>query len=132
LEELAKSYNPNYQDMAVKAAVVGFEELTKAPEGGESEKREGGEEVEEEIGDGELDELERKDLEALLLMDEGDMVETDEGSGMREFRSRRSLLRDSNGDAQCTGSTSISRTRYTILGKVCAIMPSIGWSALAS
>lgn len=25
---MAKGYNPNYQDMAVKAAVVGYEELT--------------------------------------------------------------------------------------------------------
>ncbi|CAD6578508.1 MAG: hypothetical protein TREMPRED_002209 [Tremellales sp. Tagirdzhanova-0007] len=77
LEELAKGYNPNYQDMAVKAAVVGYEELNKAAEVGE--------EVEEDIGDEELDELEKKDLEGLLLMDAGDVVEVDEEGGVYEY-----------------------------------------------
>ena len=62
--------------MAVKAAVVGYEELNKAAEVGE--------EVEEDIGDEELDELEKKDLEGLLLMDAGDVVEVDEEGGVCE------------------------------------------------
>lgn len=77
LDDLAKSYNPNYQDMAVKAAVVGFEELTKPVKEGE--------EVEEDITEREMDELEKKDLEGLLLMDQGDVQEDeDEEGGIRE------------------------------------------------
>ena len=34
MDELAKGYNPNYQDMAVKGAVVGYEELYKKAEPG--------------------------------------------------------------------------------------------------
>ncbi|WVO16024.1 hypothetical protein L204_103689 [Cryptococcus depauperatus] len=71
LRELAKGYNPNYQDMAVKAAVVGYEELTgiRYREGeNEGNKREE-KEVIQEIEDKELEELEKKDLEALLLSD---------------------------------------------------------------
>ena len=59
--------------MAVKAAVVGYEELNKVAEGGD--------EVEEEIGDEELDELEKKDLEGLLLMDAGDVMGVEEEEG---------------------------------------------------
>ncbi|ORY27327.1 glucosidase II beta subunit-like-domain-containing protein [Naematelia encephala] len=69
LEDLSKGYNPNYQDMAVKAAVVGYEELTKVPEGEPHPAEEG---TEEEIEDKELDELENRDLEGLLLADMGD------------------------------------------------------------
>ncbi|KAK4686760.1 protein kinase C substrate 80K-H, partial [Tremellales sp. Uapishka_1] len=60
LEELSKGYNPNYQDMAVKAAVVGYEELYKTEETKPDE-------AEEEITSKELDDLEKKDLEGLLL-----------------------------------------------------------------
>jgi protein kinase C substrate 80K-H len=84
LEELSKGYNPNYQDMAVKAAVVGYEELTK-PFDEESEvKVEESTEVteeEEEIQDKELDELDKKDLEGLLMMDVDGEVETTEDEG---------------------------------------------------
>ena len=70
--------------MAVKAAVVGYEELTK-PFDEESEvKVEESTEVaeeEEEIQDKELDELDRKDLEGLLMMDVDGEVETTEDEG---------------------------------------------------
>nr|WVH01963.1 protein kinase C substrate protein [Naematelia aurantialba] len=69
LEDLSKGYNPNYQDMAVKAAVVGYEEFMKVPEGEPHPADEG---TEEEIEDKELDELEKRDLEGLLLADMGD------------------------------------------------------------
>lgn len=95
---MAKGYNPNYQDMAVKAAVVGYEELTgiKYREGeseGEMEvKKEQNEEddKEEEITEEELEELEKEDLEALLLSDTTDEKEEDEeddGTSLCEFRS---------------------------------------------
>ncbi|WVQ94203.1 hypothetical protein IAU59_001281 [Kwoniella sp. CBS 9459] len=92
LSELAKGYNPNYQDMAVKAAVVGYEELTGAaalssasanegedvkPDVEQAQKQDNDEE--EEIKDWELDELDRKDLEALLLSDITDV--SSNGSG---------------------------------------------------
>lgn len=70
LEELSKGYNPNYQDMAVKAAVVGYEEITKPfEEAAGAEDGSAETSVDEEIDDKELDELERKDLEGLLMMD---------------------------------------------------------------
>jgi protein kinase C substrate 80K-H len=79
LEELSKGYNPNYQDMAVKAAVVGYEELTKSFDEVEGEEPQGETEVEEEIEDKELDDLERKDLEGLLMSDvDGEDDEADE------------------------------------------------------
>lgn len=95
---MAKGYNPNYQDMAVKAAVVGYEELTgiKYREGeseGEMEvKKEENEEddKEEEITEEELEALEKVDLEALLLSDTTDGEEEDEeddGTSLCEFRS---------------------------------------------
>ncbi|WWC90142.1 uncharacterized protein L201_005075 [Kwoniella dendrophila CBS 6074] len=107
LDELRNGYNPNYQDMAVKAAVVGYEELqgltssyTSTPEEGDSltsqneeqhqvsepievkqeEEGEEGKQVEEpEIQDWELNELERKDLESLLLEVEPEDEDDDEG-----------------------------------------------------
>lgn len=96
LEELSKSYNPNYQDMAVKAAVVGYTELLDAAHGATSESGDAApsdaavKEVEEEITDRELDELERKDLEAVVLADltelEGDDDDDDEsGDGIRPY-----------------------------------------------
>lgn len=93
LREMAKGYNPNYQDMAVKAAVVGYEELTgiKYREGeneGETEvKKEEQEEgdKEEEITEQELEALEKEDLEALLLSDttdENEEDDEDDGTGL--------------------------------------------------
>lgn len=76
--------------MAVKAAVVGYEELTKPFEEA-AEGAEGGaastEMAEEEIEDKELDELEKKDLEGLLMMDvdgETDEEEAEEDLGICE------------------------------------------------
>ncbi|WVW81324.1 hypothetical protein I302_103315 [Kwoniella bestiolae CBS 10118] len=88
LDELSKGYNPNYQDMAVKAAVVGYEELTGKAAASPSEEEkpqvdQPPQEQEEEIKDWELDELERKDLEGLLWQagpeDEGDDDDEEEG-----------------------------------------------------
>ncbi|WWD22735.1 hypothetical protein CI109_107228 [Kwoniella shandongensis] len=86
LSELAKGYNPNYQDMAVKAAVVGYEELTGAaaptegeePTAIEGEVKQEEEEKEEEISDNELDDLDRKDLEGLLLSDIGESLDDED------------------------------------------------------
>jgi protein kinase C substrate 80K-H len=76
--------------MAVKAAVVGYEELTKPFEevevGGEGE-RQAEVEQEEEIEDKELDDLERKDLEGLLMSDvdgEDDEVDEESDVGLRK------------------------------------------------
>ena len=77
LDELSKNYNPNYSDMAVKAAVKGYEELTKPPETVEDEEIR--EEVDDEIKNDELDELEKKDMEGLLLLDIDDVEHEDEG-----------------------------------------------------
>lgn len=82
LEELSKGYNPNYQDMAVKAAVVGYEELTKPFDEEAEVKVEESQvgDVEEEIEDKELDELDKKDLEGLLMLDvDGEEKSEDEG-----------------------------------------------------
>jgi protein kinase C substrate 80K-H len=88
LDDLAKGYNPNYQDMAVKAAVVGWEELSGKviPDGeqteGTSESQTADEE--EEITDKELEDLEKKDMEGLLLLDGVSDLEGDEGEGIRK------------------------------------------------
>lgn len=115
LDDLAKGYNPNYQDMAVKAAVVGFQELNKPVEGGE--------EVEEEIANPELDELEKKDLEGLLLMDGGDESEIEEEEG----GIRESHRQDNRIYPQYIGSTSISPMLCTTLGRIYATSRLIGW-----
>ncbi|KAK8844712.1 hypothetical protein IAR55_006562 [Kwoniella newhampshirensis] len=86
LSELAKGYNPNYQDMAVKAAVVGYEELTgvaaptegEEPSSTETPVKQEEEDKEEEITEQELDEMERKDLEGLLLSDIEESTDDDE------------------------------------------------------
>lgn len=85
LDELTKGYNPNYQDMAVKAAVVGYTELTAIAGAGESAAEgDQGQEVKpdteavEDITDRELDDLDRKDLEGLLLSED---VEEDDDDG---------------------------------------------------
>ena len=84
----------------MKAAVVGYEELTK-PFDEESEiKVEGSTEVteeEEEIQDKELDELDKKDLEGLLMMDVDGEVETTEDEG--EVGLRKSPPRDVTDDS---------------------------------
>lgn len=91
MEDLVRSYNPNYQDMAVRAAAVGYMELfhggaTPPAEGSGTGAAAGGkqpsdekaekeaeteynveEETEEEINDKELDELDKTDLMGLLV-----------------------------------------------------------------
>ena len=67
--------------MAVKAAVKGYEELTKPPEVVEGEPE--GEKEDDEIQDKELEELEKKDLEGLLLLDDIDLE--DEDTGLCEY-----------------------------------------------
>ena len=105
LAELKKGYNPNGQDMAVKAAVVGYEEFLKgddpasnivstspaeptsdASDSLEAEAKTPDLDVEEEISDRELDEIDRKDLDGLLLSEafEED-EEEDEGDSMRKW-----------------------------------------------
>ena len=101
LDQLRTGYNPNYQDMAVKAAVKGYEELyASAPavtasepdadssadfaEGVEPIERDQDKRQQEEkpqrVGDWELDQAERKDLEGLLLQDMQDSAaDSDEG-----------------------------------------------------
>jgi hypothetical protein len=90
MEDLVRSYNPNYQDMAVRAAAMGYMEVyhggaTPPAEGGgaggkqeemaggqqpvkeEEKKEEEVEDKEEEVTDKELEELERLDLMGLLV-----------------------------------------------------------------
>lgn len=76
--------------MAVKSAVVGYEEITKFPVVESDAEAEA--EAEEEIADKELDDLERKDLEALLLMDSGDEVEGTEEGGICECFVKTTLI----------------------------------------
>jgi protein kinase C substrate 80K-H len=81
--------------MAVKAAVVGYEELTKpfeeVSDGNEEETKVDVEKVEEEeeIEDRELDELEKKDLEGLLMADvDGEVDEAgdeEDDVGLRRY-----------------------------------------------
>jgi protein kinase C substrate 80K-H len=87
LDDLTKGYNPNYQDMAVKAAVVGYEELYAPAQAAATDLPEGVEPIEVEkpaekaprVGEWELDQADRKDLEGLLLQDMQDAAVTDEG-----------------------------------------------------
>lgn len=81
--------------MAVKAAVIGYEELTKPfEEEGEVKVEEGAVEVEEEIEDKELDELDKKDLEGLLMMDVDGEVETTDDEGDVGLRKSNDTGRD--------------------------------------
>jgi protein kinase C substrate 80K-H len=73
--------------MAVKAAVVGYEELTKPFDEVEGAEQQAEVEQEEEIEDKELDDLERKDLEGLLMSDvdgEDDEVDDESDVGLRK------------------------------------------------
>ncbi|KAL7409765.1 glucosidase II beta subunit-like-domain-containing protein [Mrakia frigida] len=110
-EDLVRSYNPNYQDMAVRAAAMGYMEIyhdgkTPPAEGSgtgveEEETRreevdgEGepvvdesgeGEEKEEEIKDEELEELEKVDLMGLLVgWEDGSVSGAGKEDTLREF-----------------------------------------------
>ncbi|KAL7424783.1 hypothetical protein Q5752_000467 [Cryptotrichosporon argae] len=78
LDELSKGYNPNYQDMAVKAAVVGFQELmglTDANGEGGDVKPDVVEHGQPEIEDREIDEVLGVDLDNLLLTAEDEVEE---------------------------------------------------------
>ena len=119
LEELSKSYNPNYQDMAVKAAVVGYEELRDGPqseEGEEGKEEKPTAEGEEEIEDRELDDVERKDLESLLLSDDDDLEYDDEG-GLRELIPNFSSSELTRDMMQFTNWTNTFLMRCTTLGR---------------
>lgn len=99
LSELSKGYNPNGQDMAVKAAVVGYQEFLKGDDPASNvvsttpaeptsdaadslvSEDSTTPDIEEEITDRELDELDRKDLDGLLLseaIEEDDEEEDDD------------------------------------------------------
>lgn len=104
LDELSKGYNPNGQDMAVKAAVVGYKELIGAQEDAQAvpeTEDEGiqGEEVEEakvepkvepklntvrdpdgHLANFDVDKIVNMDLEGLLVSDDSD----DDDEGLRE------------------------------------------------
>lgn len=67
LKELSEGYNPNYQDMAVKAAVVGYTEKYGAST---EEQAQGEEQGDEGVSEEELDELEKVDLDSLLMSGE--------------------------------------------------------------
>lgn len=109
MEDLVRSYNPNYQDMAVRAAAMGYMEVyhggaTPPAEGGgaggksedmsggqqpvkEEEKEEASleEEEETEVSDEELEQLEKLDLMGLLVgWDDGSDLGTDDESSIRE------------------------------------------------
>ncbi|KAJ9118653.1 hypothetical protein QFC22_003873 [Naganishia vaughanmartiniae] len=88
LKELSEGYNPNYQDMAVKAAVVGYtekygtttsdveqtaEEPSENPEAGAEADQETSEPAVDLVSDQALDELEKLDLEALVVSADSDM-----------------------------------------------------------
>lgn len=78
LKGLKQGYNPNYQDMAVKAAVVGFTELVN--DDGQFVNGQNVPSVEQ----AELDRIDRLDLVGLVMGDDGDDDdddETDESSG---------------------------------------------------
>ncbi|KAJ9126072.1 hypothetical protein QFC24_002344 [Naganishia onofrii] len=93
LKELSEGYNPNYQDMAVKAAVVGYtekyspqpiEETSETPT--ENPTSEQNQQPEDEqslpvVTEQELDELEKLDLEALIVSADSDVGGTGEGQG---------------------------------------------------
>ncbi|GHJ89304.1 hypothetical protein NliqN6_5706 [Naganishia liquefaciens] len=77
LKELSEGYNPNYQDMAVKAAVVGYtEKYVKPAEAVEAAQETSAEHTQEEespevgVSEQELNELEKLDLDALLMSGE--------------------------------------------------------------
>ncbi|BEJ14197.1 hypothetical protein CspHIS471_0313710 [Cutaneotrichosporon sp. HIS471] len=79
LDELAKGYNPNGQDMAVKAAVVGYKELigdVETPEAADGEEKETPEaklntvrSPEEHLSGFDVDRVVNVDLESLLVDD---------------------------------------------------------------
>lgn len=87
MHELAEGYNPNYQDMAVKAAVVGYQEsfvdAAAAQVEGEVEAPPQQDEAAE--LQAELDQLDRVDLTALAMsFDDSSPASEEEGEGARE------------------------------------------------
>jgi protein kinase C substrate 80K-H len=75
LKELSENYNPNYQDMAVKAAVVGFTENFVRGEGSPDEEEGARGELQ-----STLEELQKTDLTGLLMAGDGDMAESSDDS----------------------------------------------------
>lgn len=84
MEDLVRSYNPNYQDMAVRAAAKGYMELfhggqTPPAEGtGSGDPAEGEEEEEEKVWEGEISDMELSALDEVDL--EGLLVGWEDGS----------------------------------------------------
>lgn len=76
LKELSENYNPNYQDMAVKAAVVGYTENFVRGEGSPDEEEDGRGELKTT-----LEELQRTDLTGLLMAGDGDTAESSDDGG---------------------------------------------------
>jgi len=119
--------------MAVKAAVVGYEELTKpfeeVSDGNEEETKVDVEKVEEEeeIEDRELDELEKKDLEGLLMADvDGEVDEPgdeEDDVGLRGYSFHWFRLELT---CQYTELRSISRTRCMSSMRTYVISPWTG------
>ncbi len=85
LKELSENYNPNYQDMAVKAAVVGYTENFIRGEGSPDEEAHGRDDLKTT-----LEELQRTDLTALLMAGDGTPGESSD---------------DSSEDSSCESST---------------------------
>ncbi|KAJ9110673.1 hypothetical protein QFC19_001502 [Naganishia cerealis] len=82
LKELSEEYNPNYQDMAVKAAVVGYTEKYGKPVEQGSDASPSPEMTEQDAQDSpvseqELDELEKVDLDALIMSVDSWGLDTD-------------------------------------------------------
>ena len=103
--------------MAVKAAVVGYDEfLEPLPEGT----------VEEDITDKELDEVDKKDLEGLILNEEVDFG----GDELEDDSLRKSPLSleqiGQEGLLQSTRSTSTFPTRSTTHGRASGTLPLTG------
>lgn len=86
MEELQRSHNPNGQDMALKAALVGFKELTEGATSGDDIAETDKVDKVDPVSEWELDQAERKDLEALILEDlDGEESEADDATSLCEF-----------------------------------------------
>lgn len=111
--------------MAVKAAVVGYEEFLNPPSG-ESGSEDGAkpviDDMEEEISDRELDEMDRKDLDSLLLSELVDEDDEEEEGGICAYYEPEWP----RADQQCIALTSISRMLCMIIGRLFEISRLIG------
>lgn len=133
-EDLVRSYNPNYQDMAVRAAAMGYMEIyhggkTPPAEGsgtGEKETNEeaveekaedsAGEEKEVEIKDEELEELEKVDLMGLLVGWEDGSSTGSEGLRREDVLREFHLFRQSHVAPELLPSESFTSDSKSLLG----------------